>query len=126
MFACISPSDHYWEESLITLGYVSRASKIETYSKYQDYQPKLISELQVKAKVLQDELNAVTKYIEAFGVNKPIVEERNLENFKSDEETYSLVKMEMVETQGINPIVEPIHSNVMYFIIECHEGYLYS
>jgi len=87
MIACVSPSDHFLEESISTLNYATRAGDIANIpEKNIDPKIKIINDLKHKIRMLQIELKLANEHIEhlshltgenprAFGLNLMKVEE---------------------------------------------------
>ena len=64
MIACISPSDRYYEESISTLNYASRAANISNIPvKNVDPKIRIINELKHKIRLLQIELKNANEHI---------------------------------------------------------------
>ena len=64
MIACISPSDRYFEESISTLNYASRAANISNIPvKNVDLKIRIINELKHKIRLLQIELKNANEHI---------------------------------------------------------------
>ena len=87
MVACVSPSDRYFEESVSTLNYATRAANISNIpQKNIDPKIKIINDLKNKIRLLQLELKGANEHIayltrltgeepKAFGMNLMKVEE---------------------------------------------------
>ena len=64
MIACVSPSDHYLEESVSTLNYATRAGDISNVpEKNIDPKIKIINDLKTKIRMLQIELKCANDHI---------------------------------------------------------------
>lgn len=67
MIACVSPSDHFIEETVSTLNYATRAGDISNIpEKNIDPKIKIINDLKHKIRMLQIELKLANEHIEGL------------------------------------------------------------